>query len=155
MFSVHVNKSARTGNPEVWAYDDTPSCTPIIFGSLLTGGLKHQTMPPAYGINKVTEKLRKGYILVTRHATEQDIELAKIAVQGSLNKIGQQPFDIYAAAMKISGKPINANLLWPKHDVSNDNSVASAIPTVLKTNSSPIFPSAFPSNGESNAAWAW
>lgn len=84
MFETYVKQSDRTGNPEIWGYDEQPNACVIIFGSLVTGGLNQQTKSRGYGHTTEVKKQRD-YTAAGRFS-RADIDEAKRIVQAIVNR---------------------------------------------------------------------
>ncbi len=80
MLKVFIKASERTGNPEVWAYEEIPGGCDIVFGSLVSGGLNKQSKDAGYGRSAESKKRRSGYRYVADFTVE-DIHKAKEAVR--------------------------------------------------------------------------
>lgn len=157
MFTVLLKRSPRTGNPEIWAFEERSSDCSLVFGSLLTGGLQNQSKAKGYGSSKLTSKIRDGYSLATSCQDFKEIESVKTAIRGGAIPSGTSAaYAIYCEAMRIWKKtPTAAASFLPPAKASAPAKAATSLPTPSPKRSSISETPVFVRKNENNGSWAW
>lgn len=150
VFDIYMKKSSRTGNPEVWGYEENSVNCSLVFGSLITGGFRNISKHSRYSSQALSKKLLEGYSLVSFNASLDDLKDAKAALRGSASNLSPAAFEIYSFASKLLGSKPNKSL---QADVSKVIASADVLPKAIPPTT--IFPQLISTSSESNSAWSW
>lgn len=113
-----LKRSDRTGNPEIWAWSIDPDTreTVIVYGSMITGGLRVDRKPNQYGYDTSVKKSRV-YSSIGGGMTIGDIRAAKQLVANCRSLPIPAPIVVSGPALQVAKETMwIAKGGWRIHD---------------------------------------